>query len=68
MAVADYLELKNFFVEGTSTGGSYSLATESLAPDRVLGVLVCCGVTDISWPNEVAEARMESALAIWPTR
>ena len=65
LAVADYLELKNFFVEGTSTGGSYSLATASLAPDRVLGVLVCCGMTDISWANEVAEARMEGALAIW---
>ena len=36
LAVADYLELKNFFVEGTSTGGSYSLATASAAPDRVL--------------------------------
>ena len=48
LAVADYLELKNFFVEGTSTGGSYSLATASLEPDRVLGVLVCCGMTDIS--------------------
>ena len=65
LAVADYLELKNFFVEGTSTGGSYSLATASLAPDRVLGVLVCCGMTDMSWANEVPEARMEGALAIW---
>ena len=65
LAVADYLELKNFFVEGTSTGGSYSLATASVATDRVLGVLVCCGMTDMSWANEVAEARMEGALTIW---
>ena len=68
LVVADYLELKNFFVGGTSTGGSYFLATASLAPDRVVRVLVCCGMTDISWANEVAEARMEGAFAIWPTR
>ena len=68
LVVADYLELKNFFVGGTSTGGSYFLATASLAPDRVVGVLVCCGMTDISWASEVAEARMEGAFAIWPTR
>ena len=65
LAVANYLELKHFFVEGTSTGGSYSLATASALPDQVLGVLVCCGMTDMSWANEVAEARMEGALAIW---
>ena len=65
LAVADYLDLKHFFVEGTSTGGSYCLATASAAPNRVLGVLVCCGMTDMSWANEVAEARMEGALAIW---
>ena len=65
LAVADYLQLEHFFLEGTSTGGSYSLATASVAHGRVLGVLVCCGMTDMSWANEVAEARMKGAMAIW---
>ena len=41
------------------------MVTASASPDRVLGVLVCCGMTDMSWANEVTEARMEGALAIW---
>ena len=65
LAVADYLGLKHFFVEGTSTGGSYCLATASAVPHRVLGVLLCCGMTDMSWAKEVAEASIEGALAIW---
>ena len=65
LAVANHLELEQFFIQGTSTGGSYSLATASVAPDRVLGVLVCCGMSDMSWANEVEDARMEAALTIW---
>lgn len=65
LAVADHLGLNQFFIQGTSTGGSYSLATASVAPDRVLGVLVCCGMSDMSWANQVEEARMEAALTIW---
>ena len=50
---------------GVSTGGSYALATAAVAPSRVLGVLVCCGMTDIAWANEVDAARMVGAQAIW---
>jgi len=65
LAVADHLALEKFYVEGISTGGSYSLATASVAPHRVQGVLVCCGMTDMSWAIEVEEARMTGPLAIW---
>jgi pimeloyl-ACP methyl ester carboxylesterase len=65
LAVADHLGLDRFFVQGNSTGGSYALATASVAPHRVLGVLVCCGMTDMRWANQLEEARMEGALTIW---
>lgn len=65
LAVADHLALDTFFVLGNSTGGSYALATASVAPDRVLGVLVGCGMTDMAWANDVEDAKMAGALAIW---
>lgn len=65
LAVADHLDLEKFLIQGTSTGGSYALATASVAPERILGVLVCCGMTDMSWANQTEEARMEAALSIW---
>jgi pimeloyl-ACP methyl ester carboxylesterase len=67
LAIANHLGLQKFFTQGNSTGGSYSLATASVAPERVLGVLVCCGMSDMSWANEVDEARMDNALPIWNT-
>ena len=65
LAVADHLRLDQFLMVGVSTGGSYALATAAVAPSRVLGVLVCCGMTDIAWANEVDAARMVGAQAIW---
>ena len=65
IAVADHLMLDQFLMVGVSTGGSYALATAAVAPSRVLGVLVCCGMTDIAWANEVDAARMVGAQAIW---
>ena len=59
-AIADHLDIDKFLIQGTSTGGSYSLATASLAPDRVLGVLVSCGMTDMTWADCVKEAVMET--------
>ena len=32
---------------GVSTGGAYALAVAALVPDRVLGVVACCSVTDM---------------------
>ncbi len=65
LAVADHLGLAKFLVQGNSTGGSYALATASVAPGRVMGVLVCCGMSDMRWANEVPDARMEGALPLW---
>lgn len=65
LAVADHLALGQFLMVGVSTGGSYALATAAVAPSRVLGVLVCCGMTDIAWANDVDDAKMVGAQAIW---
>jgi pimeloyl-ACP methyl ester carboxylesterase len=47
IAVADQLGIDQFFVTGSSTGGAYALAIASIAPERVLGVVVCCGMSDM---------------------
>ncbi len=65
IAIANHLALDQFLVVGNSTGASYALATAAVAPSRVLGVLVCCGMTDIAWANEVDAAKMVGAQAIW---
>jgi len=65
IAVADHLMLDKFLMVGVSTGGSYALATAAVAPSRVLGVLVCCGMTDIAWANDVDDAKMVGAQPIW---
>src|SRR5262245_25902620 len=49
LAVADELGLTRFAAVGVSTGGSYSLALAALAPERVLGVVACCALTDMRW-------------------
>ena len=52
--IADHLNIENFYMIGVSTGGSYSLATAARFPERVLGVLVCCGMSDMRWASENA--------------
>ncbi|HVT78287.1 MAG TPA: alpha/beta hydrolase, partial [Acidimicrobiales bacterium] len=47
LAVADALGVEQFFAVGVSTGGAYALATASIAPDRVRGVVACCALTDL---------------------
>jgi len=49
LTIANHLEIEKFYMVGVSTGGSYSLAAASKYPDKVLGVLVCCGMTDMRW-------------------
>ncbi len=66
LAVADHLGIDQFHVVGVSTGGAYSLATAAIAPSRVKGVVVCCGLTDMR--DEEARASMtgDGAIAnIW---
>lgn len=47
LAVADHLGVERFYAVGVSTGGAYALATAAIAPDRVLGVVACCALTDL---------------------
>ena len=47
LAVADHLGVDRFVAVGCSTGGAYSLALAALAPDRVLGAIPTCGLTDM---------------------
>lgn len=59
LAVADALGLDAFHLVGVSTGGAYALATASIAPQRVLGVVACCALTDMR--DEAARATMTGA-------
>lgn len=63
IAVADQLGIEQFFVTGSSTGGSYALAIASIAPKRVLGVVICCGMSDMR--IAVHDAMMDVAAANW---
>ena len=65
LAVADYLEAPKFFIVGSSTGASYALALAAAAPERVPGVVICCGMSDQSWAHDVEEARMDLADEYW---
>ncbi len=64
--VADARGLTRFFLVGVSTGGAYALATAALESQRVSGVLVCCGMTDMAWA--VDHAMMEGNVAVSSTR
>jgi pimeloyl-ACP methyl ester carboxylesterase len=63
LAVADSLNLDRFLVTGVSTGGGYALALAAAAPDRIPGVVVCCGMTDMRWGVE--HAMMPANQRIW---
>ena len=52
--IADHLNIEKFYMIGVSTGGSYSLATAARFPERVLVVLVCCGMSDMRWASKNA--------------
>ncbi len=51
LAVADHLGIGQFAAVGISTGGAFALALAALAPERVLGVVACCSMTDMRWPQ-----------------
>lgn len=65
LAVADRLTLERFSVVGVSTGGAYALALAALAPERVLGVVACCAVTDMR--DDVSRSTMSTNAchALW---
>ena len=51
LAVADQLGIGQFAAVGISTGGAFALALPALAPERVLGVVACCSMTDMRRPE-----------------
>jgi pimeloyl-ACP methyl ester carboxylesterase len=51
LAVLDALEVEECVAVGVSTGGAYALALAATAPSRVSGVIACCALTDMRWPE-----------------
>ncbi|HEY6790193.1 MAG TPA: alpha/beta hydrolase [Trebonia sp.] len=65
LAVADHLGIGQFAAVGISTGGAFALALAALAPERVLGVVACCSMTDMRWPEGRATMSGPHVLAVW---
>jgi pimeloyl-ACP methyl ester carboxylesterase len=63
--VADHLGIDKFAMVGVSTGGAYAFATAAIAPERLLGVLACGAMTDMSWPPGRATMHGPQVLAVW---
>jgi pimeloyl-ACP methyl ester carboxylesterase len=51
LAVLDALDVERCAAVGVSTGGAYALALAAAAPERVTGVVACCALTDMRWPE-----------------
>jgi pimeloyl-ACP methyl ester carboxylesterase len=65
LAVADHLGIGQFAAVGISTGGAYALALAALAAERVLGVVACCSMTDMRWPDGRATMSRPHVHAVW---
>jgi pimeloyl-ACP methyl ester carboxylesterase len=65
LAVADHLGVGQFVTVGTSTGGAFALALAALAPERVLGVVACCSMTDTRWPEGRSTMSRAHSHAVW---
>ena len=65
LAVTEALEIVNFVTVGVSTGGAYALALAALAPERVLGVVACCAMTDMRWPEGRSTMSAPHTHAVW---
>jgi pimeloyl-ACP methyl ester carboxylesterase len=65
LAVADHLGISRFVTVGTSTGGAFALAVAALAPERVLGTVACCSMTDARWPEGRATMSRPHTHAVW---
>lgn len=50
-ALADYLKLERFYVEGWSAGGAYALATAYKLPERVIGCAILSGIGPYERPS-----------------
>ena len=65
LAVADQLDITRFIIVGVSTGGAYALAVASVAPDRVLGAVACCAVTDMRCAEARATMSRPHCQTVW---
>jgi pimeloyl-ACP methyl ester carboxylesterase len=65
VAVADALGLDQFRAVGVSTGGAYALALAAAEPGRVTGVVACCALTDMRWPEGRASMQGELTHGLW---
>ena len=65
VAVADALGIDRFVAVGVSTGGAYSLALAALRPERVLGVVACCALTDMRWAEGKAMMTGPGTSELW---
>ena len=65
LAVADHLGIGQFVTVGTSTGGAFALALAAVAPERVLGVVARCSMTDARWPEGRATMSRPHTHAVW---
>ena len=63
--VADRLAIDRFATVGVSTGGAYALAAAALAPERVLAVVACGAMTDMSWAPGRATMDGPHVHALW---
>lgn len=50
VALADHIQVYRFAVVGLSAEGPYAVTCGALLPERVVGVGVANGVTDMGWP------------------
>ncbi len=65
LAVADSIDIERFAAVGESTGGAYALALAALAPERVLGVVACCAMTDMRCEECRSTMSPLHAHAVW---
>jgi pimeloyl-ACP methyl ester carboxylesterase len=65
LAVLDALGIDRFVAVGVSTGGAYALALASLAPERVIGVVACCALTDMRWAEGKATMSALGTGEVW---
>ena len=66
LAVLDHLRIDRFLALGASTGGAYALALASSHPSRLLGVVACCAISDMAWPE--GKAMNVSCHPVWNAR
>ncbi len=65
LAVVDELGVDEFLTAGESTGGAYALALAALVPDRVLGVVPCCAMTDMRYEEARSTMSRPHCHAVW---